>query len=70
MQKLADMEQPIEIQDLRKETIKIIILDYLGRHKGKETYPSDIAFAFNLDAKNVFDICMELRKEGKIINRI
>ena len=43
-----------------------LILNYLKEHKGEELYPSDIAFEYNLDTKKVFEICQELKKEGKI----
>ncbi|TXT61728.1 MAG: hypothetical protein BAJALOKI1v1_1100017 [Promethearchaeota archaeon] len=56
-----------EIQDLSEETIERIILDYLKRNKDKEIYPSDIAFAFNLEAKKVFEISQRLKKEGKLV---
>lgn len=62
-------EEMIEIQDLSEEVIEKIILDYIEKNKGKEIYPSDIAFAFNLNAENVFNICQKLKKEGKLIER-
>lgn len=62
-------EEMIEIQDLSEEVIEKIIFDYIDKNKGKEIYPSDIAFAFNLNAENVFNICQKLKKEGKLIER-
>lgn len=61
-------EATIEIQDLSEETIEKIIFDYIDKNKGKKIYPSDIAFAFNLDVEKVFNICEKLKKEGKLID--
>lgn len=57
----------IEIQELSDKKIENIIIKYLKKNKGKEIYPSDIAIEYNLDAKRVFDICQNLKKEGKLI---
>ena len=62
-------EKMIEIQDLSEEVIEKIIFDHIDRNKEKEIYPSDIAFAFNIDAEKVFNICQRLKKEGKLIER-
>jgi hypothetical protein len=60
-------EKMIEIQELPDDVIEKIIYDYLNKNKNKEVYPSDIAFAFNLDARKVFDLCQKLKKEGKLV---
>lgn len=57
----------IEIQDLSEETIEKLIFDYLKEKKKKTVYPSDIAIAFNLDTKKVFDICQSLKEEGRLV---
>lgn len=57
----------IEIQELPDKNIEKIILKFLKKHGNEEIYPSDIAFAYDLDAKKVFEICKKLKKEGKII---
>lgn len=56
-------EDVIQIQDLSDDTIEKIIIEYLERHKGEIVYPSDIAFAFNLDAKKVFKISQKMKRE-------
>lgn len=63
------MEDIIEIQKLPIDVIKKIIFSYLKNHRKKEVYPSDIAWAFNLDAWEVFVICKRLIKEGKLIEK-
>lgn len=60
-------EDMIEIQDLDDDVIENVIFNYLKEKKKKEVYPSDIAIAFNLDAKKVFEICQRLKKEGKLV---
>lgn len=59
-------DEVIATPDLSDEVIEKIIKDYLEKHQEKKVYPSDIAFAFNLDAKKVFDICCRLEKENKL----
>jgi len=59
-------DEVIEVQDLSDEVIEKIIMDFLEKHQEKKVYPSDIAFAFNLDAKKVFELCCRLEKENKL----
>lgn len=66
-EKIERVEEMIEIQDLSDEVIEEIISDYVKMHKKETIYPSDIAFAFNLDAEKVFNICQKLIEEGKLI---
>ena len=61
------MPKPIKIQDLPDNIIEEKIFYYLKTHKDKEVYPSDIAWACNLDARKVFDICQRLKKEDKLV---
>ena len=62
-------DDEIEIQKLSDETIEAIIIDYLKRHEKEEVYPSDIAFAFNLDADQVRRVCLKLVQEGRLFNK-
>ena len=64
---MRELVKKVKIRELPDKVIEVIILDYLGRNRGKTVYPSDIAFAYNLDAKKVFDICQKLKEEGKIV---
>lgn len=57
----------MNIQDLSEKIIKEIILDYLEKNPNKEIFPSDIAFAFNLDSYKVFKISEKMKKEGIIL---
>ncbi len=66
-QKEISEEDLIELQDLSEDTIEKIIHDYIEKNLGKEIYPSDIAIAFNLDGKIVFDISERMKKEGKLV---
>jgi hypothetical protein len=56
-----------EIQDLPDEVIEEIIINYLKDNPDKEVFPSDVAFAFNLDAYKVFEISERMKEEGKIV---
>lgn len=56
----------IKIRDIPDHKIEKLIIKYLKKHEDEEIYPSDIAFAFNLDAKKVFNICLKIKKEGKL----
>jgi len=58
--------------DVRKEEwyqedLEKFILMYLDEHQNETIYPSDIAFEHNLDARQVFETCIKLKKEGKIM---
>ena len=66
-QKEVEDDFVVEIQDLPEKIIENIIIHYLESHKDQEIFPSDIAFAHNLDAKKVFNVSKRLKKEGKII---
>lgn len=57
----------VENEDLSDIKIEMIILNYLRSNQGKEIFPSDIAFKYDLDARKVFEICNKLKKEGKLI---
>ena len=56
----------VQILDLSEQQIEDLIIQYLQEHKGKEIYPSDIAFEFDLDARNVFEITERMKMEGKL----
>lgn len=50
--------------DLSKPVLKSIIIDFLEYYRSDEIRPSDIAFAFNLNFKHVYEVCQELKKKG------
>ena len=56
-----------EIQDLPDEIVEEIIIEYLKNNPDKTVFPSDVAFAFNLDAFKIFEISERMREEGKIV---
>ena len=62
----VNREECIEIRDVSSDEMERTIIDYLEGHRDEETYPSDIAFAFHLDAIKVLDTCQRLAKEGRI----
>lgn len=57
----------IEIREAKDEEIEKIVLKYLKENKDKMIYPSDIAFEYYFDAKQVIDVCREMVKQGKLI---
>ena len=50
--------------DLSKPVLRSIIVDFLEYSGFDEIRPSDIAFAFNLNFKKVYEVCRELKKKG------
>ncbi|MFW9970926.1 MAG: hypothetical protein ACFFDF_12075 [Candidatus Odinarchaeota archaeon] len=50
--------------ELSKPVLRSLIIDFIEYSGFKEIRPSDIAFAFNLDFRKVYDVCRELKKKG------
>ena len=67
LNELSSDQKIIKLKEKSDHDIEKIIIKYLKKNKGKEVFPSDIAFEYHLDARKVFDISQKLKKEGKII---
>ncbi len=70
LKELARGPERIEVIELPGIKIRELIIKYYSEHKGEEIYPSDVAYALNLEARKVFELCENLRKEGILTEHV
>lgn len=67
---LTQQPERIVVFEKPDEEIRELIIQYYKEHEGEEIYPSDVAYAYNLEARKVFEICENLRKRGILIEHL